>query len=125
MANRDFTKTQSLNKQVTFISGSFAPDGANAPVKLTGLGFSVARSLQGVFTITFQDSYPALLAHKGDVRLATAAARFPQFGAYDPVARTLVIRVIDASGVAQDVAANANNVVSFECTFQNSSVPAV
>jgi hypothetical protein len=125
MANRDFSGTQALNRQVTFIAGSFAPDGANAPVKTQGLGFSVVRASQGVFTITFQDAYPALLATKGSLQLAVAAARFIQFGAYNATNQTLSIRVIDASGVAQDVAANADNVVSFECTFQNSSVPSV
>ena len=125
MSNRDFSSTQALNRQVTFIAGSFAPDGANAPDKTQGLGFSVVRSAQGEFTITFEDAYPALLASKGNLRLAAAAARFIQFGAYDATNKTLVLRVIDASGVAQDVAANADNVVSFECTFQNSSVPSV
>jgi hypothetical protein len=125
MANRDFTNTQALNRGVVIIAGSFAPDTANPPTVTSGLGFSVARASQGVFTITFQDSYPALLAHTGTVRLSSAAARFVQFGDYSATAKTLVLRVIDGSGSAQDVAANANNIISFEVVFQNSSVPAV
>lgn len=125
MANRDFTNTQALNRGVVVIAGSFAPDGSSAPTKVSGLGYSVVHASQGVFTITFQDSYPALLSHTGTVRLSSAAARFVQFGDYNPTAKTLVLRVIDGSGSAQDIAANANNIVSFECVFQNSSVPAV
>jgi hypothetical protein len=119
MANRLWHDVETIGRQKKLVQGSFAPDTANPPTTLRGDGFSVVRTSQGLFTVTFDDSYPELESADASLQLAAAAARFIQIGAYNATAKTLQIRVTDATGAVQDVAANANNRVNFCCVFDN------
>lgn len=126
MANRNFDFIQGLGKGIKVISGSFAPNGSSAvaATSVKGKGFSVARTNQGVFTITLQDAYVALLAGHCTLQLATAADQYVQLGAIDVVsAKTVVINVWDISDAAlADIAANAGNRIHFTLVLSNSTL---
>jgi hypothetical protein len=125
MANRNFQTIQALQRGLKIISGSFAPNGSGtiASTSNQGIGWSVVRTSQGLYTVTLQDAYVALVCVKASLQLASAAARYIQIGSCDVIsAKTIEIRVIDASGAVQDVSANANNRVNFELTLANSTV---
>jgi hypothetical protein len=128
MANRNFDFIQGLGKGIKIISGSFAPNGASAvsAASVKGKGFSVARTGAGVFTITLQDAYVALLAGHCTLQLSAAADQFVQLGAIDVVtAKTVVINAWDISDAAlADIAANANNRIHFTLVLSNSSLNA-
>jgi hypothetical protein len=126
MANRNFDFLQVLGKGVKVVSGSFAPNGSN-PVdaaSVKGKGFSVARSSAGVFTVTLQDAYVALLSAHCSIQLASPDDKFVQFGAIDVVnAKTAQIVVWDVSGAGvSDVAANSGNRIHFTLVLANSTV---
>ena len=54
MANRNSNRAQALNKEVKIIAGRFDVNG-----KIAGLGYSVADTGTGEYTITLEDSYVA------------------------------------------------------------------
>jgi hypothetical protein len=123
MANRDFKTIQALSTGLKIICGSFAPQGASAPSGVKGIGFSVARTSQGLFTITLQDKYVDLQSADCQVQLAAADDRFAQVGAADvSSAKTVEIRVIDATGAVQDISADPANRVHFCLYLKNSTV---
>ena len=117
-----------MGKGIKIISGSFAPNGASAvsAASVKGKGFSVARTGAGVFTITLQDAYVALLAGHCTLQLAVAADQYVQLGAIDVVtAKTVVINAWDISDAAlADIAANAGNRIHFTLVLSNSSLNA-
>lgn len=128
MANRNFDFIQGLGKGVKVIAGSFAPNGSSAvaATSVKGKGFSVARTSTGLFTITLQDAYTALLSMTASLQLASGDDKFVQIGSVDVVsAKTLEIRVWDISGAAvADVSANANNRINFVLVLSNSTLNA-
>lgn len=105
------------------VEGSFAFNAAVSPLaaSFTTPGWSVARTAQGIFTITFDDFYVSLASIKVTLQLAALTARWAQVGAYTPASRTLVVTVHDATPTAQDVAAAANNALHFEALFRTAS----
>ena len=113
-----------LDRELVTVAGSFAPNGSSAIASssLEGVGFTVARTSTGLFTITFADAFPSLVATVPGLRLASAADLDLQFGTYNSSAKTLQIRVWDYSEEAvADIAANANNRISFICVFKRVS----
>jgi hypothetical protein len=115
----------SLDVGVVMVQGSFAPNGSSAVAAASnkGKGWSVARTSAGLFTITLQDIYPALLSATASLQLATADDKYCQIGSIDLSAKTVQIRVWDVSDAAvSDVAADANNRINFCLIFRNSSV---
>jgi len=112
-------KVKSSNSREVLIAGSFAPDTANPPTGLLGVGFTVARSGTGEFTVTFATKFPSLIAGAATLELNSADDKFLQLGPYDSSAGTLKIRNWDISGAAvADIAAHANNRVNFVCIFE-------
>lgn len=126
MANRNFTELQTLDRGVKVIAGSFAPNNTSAvdATSNKGIGWSVARTSAGLFTITLEDSYVSLLSGSCTLQLASADDKYCQFGSIDVVtAKTVQIRVWDISAAAvADVAANANNRINFCLILKNSQV---
>ena len=122
MAERKFDFMETIGRKKRTVAGSFAPDTANAPTDVRGSGFSVVRTSQGLFTITFTNTYGALVSAVATLQLASTDNYMTQVGSYVAASRTLEIRVIDDAGAGQvqDVAANANNRVNFVCVFDDS-----
>ncbi len=112
-----------IDQSVVPIQGSFAPDTASPVTSVLGRGFSVAHTSTGLFTITLDQVYQALLAANCSIQLATGDDKMVQFGAIDMAARTIQIRVWDISAAAvADVAANANNRIHFQLMVRDSTV---
>ena len=107
------------------IRGSFAPNGSSAIAAASNRGaqgwWSVAYVSTGLYRITLDKGGPSIESVVASLQLATAAARYIQVGAVTASARTIDIRVIDASGVVQDVAADANNRINFAVEVRGSS----
>ncbi len=73
MANRNFKRVQSLNNQTKIIVGRFSTTAGGVATKLAGLGFTVAGSGSGAYTVTLDDKYPTLLAATANALGSTAA----------------------------------------------------
>lgn len=127
MANRIFDKLLGLGKDRVVITGRFSPAGTGAVTGVLGAGFRVARTGVGLFSVTLQDKYPAMLHSDAKVWLATpsnvvgkpisytAATNVIVFAAWDPAANA-------GAGGGADVAANAANFITFQITMSNSSI---
>lgn len=119
---------RALGKGVVLVCGTFFPDTANPPTTTTGTGgsvqWTVSRTGAGTFLVTFSRGFAVCLAKVATLQLSAADDKYVQCGDYSASARTLVIRVWDASGAAAtDVAANANNSISFICAFSTHASP--
>lgn len=103
------------------IAGSFAPAGTGAPTTARGVGYTVARTNVGEFTLTFVNAYPELVSREAHLSLATPDDKVAMCGVYTAASKTLVINIWDISGAAlADVAADANNLVNFRVVFKES-----
>ena len=125
MASRMFKQIQTLGHGIVVIAGSFAPNGTGAVAATSnkGMGWTVARTSTGLFTITFADEYVDMHSATATLQLATGSDKYIQIGTYTAASKTLEIRVWDESDAAVvDVAADANNRVNFIVFFKNSGV---
>ncbi len=124
MASRSLTKISAITPGLVAVPGSFAPNGSSALVAtaVKGKGFSVAYTSTGLYTITFQDVWPVMVACTATLQEATAGDQYVTVGTYVAASKTLVITAWDASdGAVADVAANANNRINFCAWFGNLS----
>lgn len=110
-----------VGKRRVRISGRFFPNGSGAidnTLNQGKKGWTVARTAQGVYTLTLERRWMKLVPLGLGLQLNSAAARIAQWGAFTPTVDgtgwQCVIRVVDGSGAAQDVAADANNSIGFE-----------
>jgi len=124
MSYRNYAPVRTLVRELIPVVGSFAPNGASAvsATSRKGLGWSVARTSAGLFTITFTDKYNDLVCAESSLQLASADDKFTQIGTWTANTKALQIRVWDVSGGAvADVAADANNRIHFVAWFRNSA----
>lgn len=125
MASRNwFPVVGSPTQGLVCIAGSFAPNGSSAITAASrkGRGWSVVRTSAGLYTLTFSDKYPDLVAFIASLQLAAGAIQTVQTGVYTPAAKTITIRVVSTvDATASEVAANANNRINFIAWFTNSS----
>lgn len=115
----------SLNTKSIRLSGSFAPNGSSALVATStfGRGFTIARTSQGLFTITLAEKYVRLRCATISIQKVSAGIGFVQLGAVDvSSAKTIQIRIVDELGAVQDLAADANNRVHFDLDLSNDTV---
>lgn len=106
-------------------SGRFRPNGSSAISNALnkGKGWTVVRTLTGVYTVTIAGApFGQLDDVIAQLMLGTAGDQFCIGGAVDAAAGTIVINAWDISGAAvADVASNADNWIAFSCTIRNSS----
>lgn len=132
-ANRNFGgRLQSLERGVTVLYGQFVGAGAAAITSVDCLGFTIARTGVGLFTITLEDSYPTadattatapLLMIKSSRLSAAARATGDLQAIVDSSAsstKTITCRWAEA-GLAADVA--SGDIIRLELTFRNTSLP--
>lgn len=112
-------------KGLTLVAGTFFPAGSGAPTVAESsgaggnIGWTVARTSAGVFTVTFAEKYPVCIAKFAQLQRTTAAGLKCELGDYSASAGTLVIRTLaepfaadrlfvsaetTATGAAQNVA---------------------
>lgn len=105
------------------VHGSFRPAGTGAPTNVKGKRFSVARTGVGVFQVTFSDSFNDMEACVLGLREAGGLPHIVQYGDYVAASKTLDIRLFLASThAAADLAADADNEISFFCVFKNTNI---
>ena len=115
---------------VVVVWAKFFPDTANAPTGLVGSGVaSVARTSQGLFTLTLKDgSYSSLLAAFGTIQMASPTDVVAQMGVYTAgtnatgTPATITVTAL-AVATATDIAANANNSISVMLVFKRTEIP--
>jgi hypothetical protein len=84
-----------IGKDRTMVHGCFRPNGATGIVtgSKKGVGFSVARTSAGLYTITLDSTWPALISASAKVRSADGNHINAVFGDYDASAGTIQMRV--------------------------------
>lgn len=119
---RNTTVPRTLVREEVHFSGSFAPNGASAVSNASnkGLGWTVARTSAGLFTITFSDAFAALQSAVATTQLATAADMTAQIGVVSLSAKTVQIRTL-VGATETDIAAAAGNRINFHIVFRNSA----
>lgn len=124
MANSSFNRMQSLNKEIKIIAGQFsiASSGGTA-TKVSGLGYTVAKSGTGEYTITLSEKYPYLISAIATVQAAVAVDLVPQVLSHD-VSSAKTVK-INLNAGATPTEPSAVTVVNFVLVLQNSSVPMV
>ena len=124
MANRQFSKVQSLNKEVKIIAGQFSIAATGgAATKVSGLGYTVAKTGTGLYTITLEDKYPSLLSVCATAQAAVAVDIVAQIKSHDVVSTKTI--VVSLNAVATPVEPAAVTVINFVVVLQNSSIDAV
>lgn len=112
MTSRMTQELKATGREQVLMAGSFAPAGTGAPTDVRGVGFTVARTAVGVFTLTLDRVFSKLISGTATLQLNASADSQAQLGAVSLTAKTVVIRVLTAGSDA-DIAANANNRVNF------------
>jgi hypothetical protein len=121
MANRLFQQFfYSLTKNLTGIHGVISINSSAAVTGSTIRGASVAKTGTGLYTITLDDSYPALESAQFTLLAATAVDLVPQIVSADVVsAKTIVVR-LNTGATATDPSAACQIHVALR--LRNSSV---
>lgn len=121
MANRNFSRVQALNHEIKLIGGNFSiAASGGAATKVQGLGWSVAKSATGEYTITLEDSYVALQSITCTVQAATAVDLVAQVTSHDVVtAKTIVISL---NAGATPTEPSAVTLIHFQANLRNSTV---
>ena len=126
MAARNLAPVRTLVREAIPLIGSFAPNGSSAVAATSrkGLGYTVARTAAGLFTVTLTDKFadivtctaqvqaPAAVDLKAQIRTITASSA--------SVAASVQIALL-AVATDTDQAANANARVHFVIWVRNSA----
>jgi hypothetical protein len=121
MANRNFSRVQALNHEVKIIAGQFSiAASGGAATKVQGLGWEVAKSATGEYTVTLDDSYVALLSANVQVQAAVAVDLVAQVESADVVTAKTVVINLNAGATPTEPA--AVTVVHFMLCLRNSVI---
>lgn len=100
MANRNFKRVQSLDNETKIVSGNFSV-ASGTPTKVAGLGWTVAGTGTGEFTVTLDDTYPVLLSAQVSIEAAGGITAKPEIDSHDVgSAKTVVINTTTAGSPA-------------------------
>jgi hypothetical protein len=108
------------------VFGSFAPNGSSAldatAIKGDLALFTVAYISTGLYRVTLQYNVNGVDNVTTGFQLAAAAAQSLQVGPVDETNRTIDLRVVNSStGAVADVAADANNRISFTIALRGNT----
>lgn len=123
MANRYFYNVQAMNKEIKIIAGHFDAVAASA-TKVQGLGYTVAKTGTGEYTITLDDPYNALISGQVTVEDSTPVDLVAQIDNHD-VTGTVKTVVINLLAAASPTNGAATTKIHFALFLQNSSLPSV
>lgn len=116
----------SPHHDIVTVKGTFFPAGAGNPTGVLGSAeYTVVRNgSAGEWKITFTEAYAQKLAESASIGMAAATDLKPQFSTFTPatpgVAATILLRAL-AVATPTDIAANAQNRVSFSIDFRLTS----
>ncbi len=123
MANRLWdTAFKTLGKGAVVIKGRFATNSTSSPTAANtkGKGYTVARTATGIYTGTLADKYSDVEGTVVDIQLNSPRAYEATLKSIDPATKAFVIHTTQVSdGALADIAANANNWVSFRFWLKN------
>lgn len=121
-----FAALQIYGYGVKIVAGSFAPNGSSAvaSTSVKGQGFTVAHSATGVFDVTLNTKYRAVLAGVACAQVNAATDVGMQLrGACDVTAATPKVQLANCPGGSDaDISANANNRVHFVLLLASSDL---
>ena len=125
MANRNFSRMQALNKEIKVIAGRLEDD----DTKNAGLGWSGANSTTGIYIITLEDKYNALIACTATIQSTTGADDYNVcIAAHDVTsAKTITVHTYksDGDGTATLTDLGDTDEIHFAAFLQNSTTPSV
>jgi hypothetical protein len=116
----------------TAIAAALAPltgHTGGSPLNINGVGFTVAYTGTGQFTVKFNDQYMRSLAQWADLALATPTDQIAQLGTFNVTdqgtlpQQAIITTISSAAGTAVDVAAATGNIISFGFEMQNTDAP--
>lgn len=126
MARKNLNGMWSFGAREVRVVGKFAPQGAGVPTIVFPTKrrrFSVVRTAAGLYTVTLADSFFEWTVLSCVLQLATGATRVMQvrLDTQSSTSNTFQIANIDAAAADQDIAANADNTITFEVCAMNSA----
>ena len=121
MASRNFKRVQALNTEVKLIGGRLEDD----DTKNAGLGWSGANTGTGVYVITLEDKYSALISCTATVQSTAGTDDYSVcITAHDVSAATPTITFnVAVAGTLTDL--GDTDEIHWTAMLQNSSVPSV
>jgi hypothetical protein len=125
-----FSKVQSKNPEVKIITGRFdVAVSTGAATKLAGLGYSVAKSATGEYTITFPENYSHLISAVAipEVDGVNVAAQIKSCSATSVVIKLVktVATIAETTITVAEAAYDGACKVHFVINLQRTSLPAV
>ena len=121
----NYVRRWGINRNTVSVNGRFQPNGSSAvdSTKNLGMGWTVARTSAGLFTVTFDENYQDLISGFAHLQQSAADDKFAQLTQWTKSARTLTITIWDISAAAAtDVANGAHNWIHFGCEFATGKV---
>lgn len=121
MAERNFDFCETLGRKKRLIAGSFKPNGSSAIDNSlnTGVGFTVAYTTTGTYTVTFTDKYAKAAGANAKLVQATRTQDV-EVKSVDPVAGTMVIEGFARGGTTpQDITAATATYIHFSVLFDD------
>jgi hypothetical protein len=106
--NRNLAPVQALNRAIVLMAGSILTGDTGAPTKVSGLGYTAARTGAGVIRVTLVDSVPQIVSCIVSGEVATTSKFASNY--------------VDITLTGGDVASKQ---LSFLIVVQNSTVPHV
>jgi hypothetical protein len=121
MANRNFTQVQgALTRSLVLLTGKVEIAADASVTSDSIIGAAVTKTATGVYTITLEDKYSALMSANVTLKAATAVDLVPQIVSDDVVsAKTVVVR-LNADATATDPSAACT--LNVFLVLKNSSV---
>jgi hypothetical protein len=123
MATRQFVNIQTLNKFVKIIAGTFeVAASGGAATKVKGMGWEVAETATGEYTITLDDQYNGLLSCQLTIEAATPVDLVAQLDSHDVTVSPPVV-VLNLLAGAIPTEPSAITRVHFMLMLSNTSLP--
>lgn len=124
MANRNFFRKQSMEREVKELYAEASIAALGVPTLTRDLGIaSLVRDSAGVYTLTLEDKYNALLQVSVSLQLAAGApSSLSHVIRSEDVdgAKTVVVEFVDAAGAAVEL--DSGTVVRLKLDLKNTSV---
>jgi hypothetical protein len=123
MANRDFKPIKALERELVLLAGIVDIGGSGAAATPNGIGFTVAKSTTGVYTVTLADKYQKFLYLGVQFEEATEGSTDQFFVVVDSTSAgtaTATVKVDNGAGTLVEPDSGAK--LHFFMVLKNSSV---
>jgi hypothetical protein len=124
MSSKGFQRPWCNGFGTKIVSFQVLPNGTSTPTigeNPDGVLASVSYDDVGVYTMTLNSTFLALVSHSFGLQLATAADSQVQLTSEDVAGAGTLTTTILTAGVAADIAANAGNIIHFTLVLRDSA----